>query len=191
MLLKKRSKIGLFVVSVLNLTIIACAPGPYFVRTEDVSKEVKLWYGYKKLGTYVLKEDVFIRIIDLPLPNKHILVAPREKTKGIFTLHFSSPFSISEYENNRDKWDDIKGIVKAGTRLQCTKLIRYKPLGFSDSLYLYAKIINGPHAGMEVEIGELSLLGPESDAGYLHKPNPNLLTPIEKDKKTIGLHLHF
>lgn len=161
------------------ILVNSCAPGPLLVSNEDVSEDSELWCGYLKEGRYLLIEDVFIRIIDLPLPNKHILVAPREKTKGIYTLQFSSPNTIDEYENNREQWNSVKGIVRKNTRLKCTRLIRYDPFLYPDTLYIYASIIDGPFNGLEVEISELSILGPETSSGYLLRPNPKLIVPIE------------
>jgi hypothetical protein len=167
----QKYKIYLFIL----IAIIACVPGPLFVSNEDVSGEVKLWGDYKKMGIYKLMEDVFIRNVELPLPNKQILVAPREKTIDVYTLHFSSPNSISEYDKNKDNWKDIKGIVRAGVQLQVTKLIKYKPAGYPDSLYIYARILDGPYVGQEIEISELSLHGPKSGDLYIYRPNSNLL----------------
>jgi hypothetical protein len=122
-----------------------------------------------------LKEDAFIRTIDLPLPNRDVLVAPREKTKGVYTLHYSAPFSVEEYNSNKAHWESIKGVVLSGTRIRCTRIVKYNPLGYSSSLYIYAIILDGPHAGKEAEISDLSLLSPENSDGFLMKPNPELL----------------
>ena len=156
-------------------------PGPLIADTEDVSSEKQLWNDYRYHGIYKLKNDVFWRIReDVPTPNKSVLVPPKEKTKGIHNLLYSAPQSISDYQKNQDKWPDIRGIVAAGTRIQCTKLLKYNPLGHESSLYIYAKILDGPYSGKEVEISDLSLtiFDHKSDL-YLLSPNFNLLSLSE------------
>ena len=161
------------------LCLQSCIPGPLIVTTSDVSNNSDLWYGYSCNSIYKLNEDVFIKIIDLPLPNKIVLVAPRDKTKGVHTLHYGAPSNIKEYQDKSDKWKNIIGIIESSTKLKCFKLIKYNPFGYPSSLYIYARILDGPYAGYETEISDLSLLGPEHKFGYLMKPNPNLLSLIE------------
>jgi hypothetical protein len=157
------------------LVLWGCLPGPLIVWTEDISSQESLWYGYKYKGIYILKEDVFISTTDLPLSNKNVLVAPREKTQGICTLLHSAPFSVEEYNLNRTHWEIIKGVATKGTRMQCNRIIKYNPLGYPSSLIFYATILDGPFSGKEADISDLSLLGPEHADGSLMKPNPRLL----------------
>lgn len=163
-------------------TFLSCAPGPLFVSTEDVSEEKKFWGGYTQMETYLLKNDVFLRKVDLDLPKKEILIAPREKTKDIYTLHFSSPHSIADYKKNKEDWVDIDGIVISGTRLQISSFIKYNPFGYSDALYIYADILDGPFSGKEVEISQLSLPDGKIGGMYLLKPNQDLLTKMAGEK---------
>lgn len=179
-MLINNNKINKFIIrmSILALLFLeGCVPGPLIVTTEDVSSQKQLWYGYRLDGKYKLEVNVFLRVRnDVPTPNKTVLVAPREMTIELSNLAYSAPFSVFDYKINKSKWSDVKGIVEKGTILQCTKLIKYNPLGYGSSLYIYAKILNGPHSGEEVEISDLSLLGPERTAGFLKKPNTKLLT---------------
>ncbi len=163
------------------LFFFGCLPGPLIVDTEDVSSEKQLWNDYRYHGIYKLKVDVFWRIReDVPTPNKSVLVPPREKTKGIYNLLYSAPQSISDYQKDQVKWPDVRGVVAADTRIQCTRLIKYNPVGYESSLYIYARILDGPYSGKEVEISDLSLttLDPKSDL-YLLSPNFNLLSLSE------------
>jgi len=160
----------------LVFIIFGCVPGPLLVGTVNVSNKEELWFGYSRNGIYKLKVDVFLRVRDTDLPSKIVLVAPRDKTKGLFTLHYSAPWSVSDYNDNRDRWPGIKGIVTAGVRIQCNKLIKYNTTGYGNSLYIFARILDGPHKGTEVEISDLSIVGPEHKSGvFLITPNLNLL----------------
>jgi len=164
------------------IIVCGCVPGPLLFGEEDVSHKTKLWYGYKYKGIYELKTDMFIRQRDTNLPNKLVLVPPRAKTKKIYTLHYSAPESIEIYNNSKKQWPDIKGIVTAGTEIQCNKLIMYNAAGYGSSLYIFARILDGPFSGLEVEISDLSLVGPEDESGvYLNFPNVKLLEPRLSD----------
>ena len=136
-----------------------CVPGALVSWSNDVSEQKKLWGGYSRDAIYKLKADMFIRNRkDIPTPAESVLVAPAKNTKGLCYLHYSVPSSLSDYRNNIDAWPDIVGVVNAGTRIQCTKLIKYTPLGFGSSLYIKAVILDGPFAGKEVEITDLSTI---------------------------------
>lgn len=163
------------------LFFFGCIPGPLIVHIEDVSNEKRLWNDYQHHGIYKLTVDVFWRIReDVPTPNKSVLVPPKEETRGIYNLLYSAPQSISDYQKNQDKWSDVRGIVGAGTRIQCTRLLKYIPLGYESSLYVYAQILDGPYSGKEAEISDLSLtiFDRKSDL-YLLAPNFNLLSLSE------------
>jgi hypothetical protein len=166
----------------LVFIIFGCVPGPLLVGTENVSNEEELWFGYSRNGIYQLKVDVFLRVRDTNLPSKIVLVAPREETKGLFTLHYTAPWSVKDYKDNEESWPDIIGVVNAGVRIQCNNLVKYKTTAYGNSLYIFAKILNGPFKGIEVEISDLSLVGPEHKSGvFLNAPNLNLLVFV-KDK---------
>ena len=175
--------IGLLLLS--NL-FFGCAPGPFLVWTEDVTGKEDLWYGYRRGAIYKLKVDIFLkdRGVNNVTPDQIVMAAPRDKTKCIYTLAYSVPKSIEDYRHNRDDWHEIIGIVKAGTRIQCTRLVCYNTFGggYGNSLYVFAKVVDGEFAGIEGEIGDISLLGPEVSAGFLIKPNLNLLSPVNANE---------
>lgn len=169
-------------ICLLVFIIVGCVPGPLLVGTENVSNEEELWFGYSRNGIYKLKVDVFLRVRDTNLPSKIVLVAPREETKGLFTLHYSAPWSVSDYKNNEERWPGIIGVVTAGVRIQCNNLVKYNTTGYGNSLYIFARILDGPYEGTETEISDLSLVGPEHKSGvFLNTPNLNLLGFV-KDK---------
>lgn len=166
-------------ICLLIFIILGCVPGPLLVGTENVSNKEELWFGYRRNGIYKLKVDVFLRVRDTDLPSKIVLVAPREKTKGLFTLHYSAPWSVSDYNDNQDRWPDITGVVNAGVRIQCNNLIKYNTTGYGSSLYIFARILDGPYEGTEAEISDLSIVGPEHKSGvFLNTPNLNLLISV-------------
>ncbi len=158
--------------------MVACVPGPLIVTKEDVSDEPNLWHGYKRNGEYILKSDVFLRFReDAATPKKIVLVAPRKKTIELCNLSYMSPFSIDEYSENRDDWPDIKGIITQGTAIKCIKIVKYNTLGYGSSLYIYAKILNGPFKEVEAEISDLSISEKKGDL-FLKTPNLNILYHI-------------
>jgi hypothetical protein len=166
----------------LLIFVVGCVPGPLVVGTEDVSIDDDLWYGFKYYKKYILKEDVFLSARDTKTPSRLVLVPPREKTKGIYTLHYSAPLTVTQYKENNDRWPGIQGIVSAGTTIQCSKLVRYNAFGYGNSLYIFAVILEGPYSGIEAEISDLSLVGPEHKSGvYLNTPNLKLITPVNKE----------
>lgn len=178
---KRVKLICLKTTGLLFFLIAGCVPGPLLVGTKDVSCEKELWYDYSYNGRYELKVDVFLRERDTSLPSKLVLVPPRNKTKGVYTLHYSAPSSVNEYEADKDSWTDIKGVVSAGTTIQCIKLIKYSTIGYGNSLYIFAKIVDGPYSGIEAEISDLSLVGPEHKSGvFLNTPNLQLIVPVDQ-----------
>ncbi len=180
----KLDEITTFIFLLVVVTLVSgCYPGPIAIFTNDVSKNQELWGGYSFKTTYSLKHDVFIADIKsepyLSLKESKILVPPRELTKGISGLYYPAPPSIQEYHKLYNNWPDIEGVVKAGTQIQCIKLIKYTPIGYSNSLYMYAEILNGPYGGVIAEINDLSVMGERSKSGELLSiPNPNLLEEL-------------
>lgn len=158
-----------------------CLPGPLFVVTRDISHLRERWGGYRYLGLYTLNIDVFWSVDEEAIaPSKSVLVPPREATQGKCDLLYSAPFSISEYYEEIDKWPDVQGIVAAGTRIQCIKLINYIPVeivDWSGIIYMHARILDGPYSGKEVEISDLSIrrLDPISNQ-YSLRPNLKILS---------------
>lgn len=156
-----------------------CVPGPLVVTREDVSNQEQLWYGYKRDGKYRLAVNVFLRVReDVPTPNKTVLVAPREKTLELCSLSYSSPYSLGDYYNNKERWSDVEGVVGEGTIIQCSRMLKLSSLGYGSSLYIYAKIIEGPFKGIEAEISDLSISEYKLNL-YLKKPNLKLLSETE------------
>ena len=80
-----------------------------------------------------------------------------------------------------NNWPHIKGILRKGTLIKCSKIVKWIPHNVRPSLYIFAKILNGEFAGMEVEIRDLSLHKLfERNGLFLHSPNLKLITPVDE-----------
>jgi len=162
---------------ILCILFYGCVPGFMFTYVTDVSVQNELWGGYEKNGIYKLKYSMFLRTREnVPTPNKDVLVPPKQTVKGVCNLYYSSPKTIGDYEINRGKWKDVVGIVKAGTEIKCTKILKYHTVGYGDSIYIFAVILSGKYSNIEVEISDLSLTYRDKKTNlFLHSPNPELL----------------
>lgn len=173
----KRYRSTIFIVFAM-LQLVGCLPGPIVSFTKDVTQDEKLWKYYQQNNIYELKVDTFwcFRNNESPVPTQSILVPPKNKTKGKNDLLYSAPQSVYDYKIKQDQWPDVKAIITAGTKIQCNKIVEYKPLGYINSYYIYAKIINGPYSGHEVEISDLSLSIFDQELNlYLFAPNLQLM----------------
>ena len=175
---EEKKKLFLAAIIIVYTMLFGCLPGPIAAFVKDVSERSDLWGGYRYNGIYKLKLDVFlIENSDYPTPNKLVLVAPRNATRGIYDLFNSPPMSIKEYLKDKSKWEDVISIVRKNTRIKCTRLLKYITIGYGNSLYIQAVILDGPMAGKKVEIGDLSLSKFNKEVNlYLLSPNPKLLS---------------
>lgn len=155
------------IVIVLGFNLTGCAPGPLLTTKHEIDETSALWGGYSKGSLYSLKHDVFIRdnskyTSDQLIKNAKILVPPKRLNQGGL---YSSAKSIVAFEANPEKYPEIIGIVEKGTIIKCTKIIEYIPLGYRNSLYIYATIQDGLFKSYLVEISDLSKFYSKSQNG--------------------------
>ncbi len=166
----------------LAVLFTGCMPGPIATFKVDVSDKKELWGDYNNSLFYKLKHDMFLEQYEYyPLiKNAHVLVPPRELTRGVSGLLYSAPESFNDYYSLPNNWPEVVGIVSEGTTIQCYKLIEYQAVGYGNSLYLYGKIVDGVHKDTIVELSDLSLSGQKNSSGLrLMAPNPKFLEQRE------------
>jgi len=159
---------------VCTCALLSCATTPFGLGGEDVSDKEELWGGYAMHADYVLREDAFI-MNKAGWASKTVLLAPSE-APGDRRFHWNVPKTLHDYEENKPLWQDVLGIVKAGTTLKTT-MLGATPLGPCPYLYVRATIQDGEHAGKEVDITDLSIRAGDIEGVTLLRPEPLLLVP--------------
>lgn len=168
--------------------------------------ESRFWGGYEAGKIYILKRDVFVMKIDANdglAGSRLALVPEREFQLG---RHYSAPTSVEAYRRDpvgahtyRDPvmeyafqltntsicvLDKVYGIAAAGVRLRPTRIERNCGLntwfGCHDVLTPFAKILDGPIEGHEVDITDVSDYYQINESGpFVYRPITPLLD-VEK-----------
>ncbi|AQT67130.1 hypothetical protein STSP2_00271 [Anaerohalosphaera lusitana] len=169
---------------VFIVPVCGCWPGADLIGTyeKDISGKQAFWGGYSEGQTYVLLHDIFLKRDPPETYNSKIRmyagVPPRELTYCVRGLIYSSPDSIEQYRDAPEEWPQIKGIIKAGTKLECTKIIGWGTLMWPMSHTIYATVKDGDYTGKLIDIKDLSLRSRVKigfDEEYVLHPNPDLL----------------
>lgn len=84
--------------------------------------------------------------------------------------------SLDDYEFNKDKvkYLDIRGIVSKKTKIKAIRIERYVAVGYGGHNNIFATIVDGPFAGKDVEITDLTI----GEDPYIKNPNPELLSLV-------------
>lgn len=177
---RKMVKWGLCVLLMISFFLGGCWPGADRIGEYeyDVSEKGELWSGYAKGQCFVLRHDIFLEKIDISQNRMYAAVPPTELTCGNYMLLYSAPVSIEVYHKEPDKWPEIVGILKAGTRIQCDKLLKSGTLMWPGSYVLLATIKNGPFTGKSVDISDISF-AKRINNQWLNAPNFNMIQNIE------------
>jgi hypothetical protein len=188
---------------VVCLSLAGCARVTHRVSTERVEH----WGAYEPGAEYELLMDVFLLRPDSEIeyytdtgkwrnkPSQRLaLVPPGEvpQRAGLYT----SPKSIMAYEKDPEGavqrtygsgtivfYDDVVGIVRAGTRLRCVRLDRHLGGSFMTGAgiwhTLYAEILDGGFAGKVADIEDLGRLRKRPWEGhYEREPDPRILLRV-------------
>lgn len=115
----------------------------------DVSSQIEMWGGYEPQGTYELLVDTFIQSEDL---RGGILVL-EPIVAGRCNGFYSTPFTIFDYELNRDKWPKVKGVVDRGTLIKATRVVSWSEPG-GHFVNVLGEVLGGPFTGKEVYLTE-------------------------------------
>lgn len=159
-------------------TISGCLPGPYLKFRLDVTNNETLWKqcNFKYKGIYKLKEDVFIEYYK---PFNFLILGPTleyvKKTKQCVLLFYTLGGSLKDYQNNPKKYEESMGIVQRETKIQIMRIEKYVAVGYGGHNNIFATIIDGPFAGKEVEITDLTI----GENSYIKNPNPELLSLVD------------
>ena len=173
----KRLLCCIFII-VAGIFLSNCALGPLLTFDNEISQTSLLWGGYSKNNLYTLKHDIFIRenskyTSKQLLPKAKILVPSKRLKQGGL---YSAPESIAAFNGNPKNYPYTIGVVKRGTRIECAQIIEYVPVGYRNSLYIYATIKDGLYKGYLVEISALSAFYSKSSGGiHLKMPDPLFL----------------
>ena len=149
------------------------------------------WGGYEPDRIYILSRDVFVMRVDGGLSDEHLALVPEAdwhwpSDHGRF---YDSPDSVKAYRDDvaatsmRDETDgiacrssEVDGIALLGTHLRPSRVERNRGLnwwyGTHDSLIPFAVILDGPYAGTEVDLSDVS------DAYQLNDSGPFLRRPV-------------
>ncbi|MCP4553645.1 MAG: hypothetical protein GY834_16750 [Bacteroidetes bacterium] len=157
------------------------------VSQEDITSELKFWGGYKYGDTYTLRENIFLLNIILDGQTYYAL-SPEGGFKKI-DRYYSVPMSIKDYKDGHIAKNTVTGryyqartevidFVKKGTSIECVKLLKKLSkswfFGETARIVVFAKIIDGPHAGLEVDLSDISKIRVVDDI-KINWPNDNLL----------------
>jgi len=143
------------------------------VSKEDASNDVELWGGYASKAVYALKENVFVLKLDDDWKGERYALSPEGRFKHP-TRFYSVPFSINKYKEKNDQMPpenvvtgrsyDVPtttvGIAEKGTRIMCTKVIKYYVstlfFGNARGTMIFGEILDGRYAGTLVDLSDLS-----------------------------------
>jgi hypothetical protein len=177
MLIIKRVEIFIVVVFVL---LLGCAPGPIIRFGLDVTENEHLWGGYKYGQVYKLQNDMFLKVDETyPLKYKRVTIEPPGDLVDKIISYI--PQSVSEYKKFPGRFIKVRGIIIKGTRIKCSHLIKYIPVGFEPWLYPFAEILDGEYAGIEVMIDSISLAIEDGkhELCFLKGPNYKLIVKAD------------
>jgi len=172
--------------------------------------ESRFWGGYEPDETYILKRDVFVMKIDANdgLAGSRLALVPEHEFQVPSRLgrHYSAPTSVeafrrdpvgaSTYRNAVVEYafqltnssycvlDKVYGIAAAGVRLRPTRIERNCGLniwfGRHDDLTPFAKILDGPLEGREVDITDVSDYYQINDGGpFVYRPIAPILELVQ------------
>jgi hypothetical protein len=177
------------------------------------SSESKLWGGYKPDKTYALKRDVFVMVVDdglagkkpalFPLCGKTRLALAPEKSyqwPGKRGRYYTAPSSVEAYYHDPEGVSRIPlsgtntyrivvfGVATNGTHLRLSRIERNRGLnwffGTHDDLTPFARILDGPLEGREVDIADVSDRFQQDDGGpFMYQPVELLLETVPAQPK--------
>jgi len=185
---KCQLKLCLYSILFVLLFFGGCFPGADLIGEyeKDISNRQELWGGYAKGEKYVLLYDIFLEEEEFPTKmRKYAGVPPRELTQGVYSLVYGPPDSIRVYLESPEQWPEIIGIIKAGTKIECTKIIGWGSFTWPMSRGVYATILDGPFAGKSINTEDLSITSwIKSGKGedYVYYPNYGLLKRISANE---------
>lgn len=180
-----------FKLAILSVFIVpffsGCFPGADLIGEyeKDVSNRPQLWGGYSKGERYVLLHDIFLEEEEFPMKmRKYAAAVPKNLTGGNYFLHYGGPDTIQEFLEKKEQWPEIIGIIKAGTQIECTKVLGWGTLTWPMSHGVYATILDGPYAGKLIAITDLSYIdNPTNDKDlFVPYPNYSLLKKVSADE---------
>lgn len=151
-------RITLLVFFSFILLIVLSAVG---VKTE-ITGFSKYWGKYSPNQKYVLTKDLLLHESKY---SKRLALSWNESVKGLYNIP-DAPDVIKDYRTHPELYQDLKvlGIVKAGTILQPSRIVRHRGFvlmlfgGYYDIFTPCAIIMNGEFTGWEVDISNISRL---------------------------------
>jgi hypothetical protein len=184
----KMLKFMTYCLLVLLCFLCGCWPGADLIGSyeRDVSNKKALWGGYAKGQKYLFLYDVFLQK-DPPKTYESKIrmyagVPPRELTwDNRSPKSYSAPPSTEAYMESPEQWPLIIGIMKAGTQIECTKVLGWGTLMWPMSHAVYATIQDGPYAGIPIDIHDLSYVCNDGKDNFVPYPNYTLLKKAPPD----------
>ncbi len=176
---------GLFIIP---LFLCGCWPGADLIGEyeKDISHKKELWGGYARGQRYILLHDIFLQKEELGFKYRiYAGVPPRELVGNNCPLDYSAPNMIEVYLHSPEQWPLMIGIIKAGTEIECTKILGWGTLMWPMSHTVYATVKDGTYTGKLIDICDLSFTswvkrGFGED--YVFYPNPSLLKRVGIDE---------
>ena len=144
---------------------------------KDHSDNNNLWGEFERDQQYALIEDVLLKKGDA-IVAAYSIVPPREFTPSDFGLAHKAPQTIQNYREEKAKgqWHDYQGVLTAGTKIKCTKIIEHGSWSVEGFIKLYAEIVDGPFQGITAEINDMTVRQKsESENFWYFTPNDKLL----------------
>ncbi len=146
---------------------------------QDVSERSEVWGRYDPGAVYRIEHDLFL--MELPEPTgRPALAAGMDVSVPPGTQR--GPTTIDEYQADPRGWPGVRGVVQQGTRLRAFALRAKGNLRDLSATvhYVRARILNGPHQGLVVNMEPVSLYraDPETGRVILVGPNDEFLTRI-------------
>ena len=166
------------------------------ISQEDATDNPELWGGYAHQIVYRLKRDVFLLKLDDDWKGRRYALSPEGRFKHPDRF-YSVPESIEQYQRTQRKLSQdeivtgrayqipttVIGVVKAGTHIRCTKLLRYYQwtwfFGEARGTMVFAEIMDGRYVGTVVDILDLSTrktISFRNKPITVYRPIPQLLT---------------
>ena len=160
----------------------------------DVSGRKELWGGYHSEETYALKMPVYLRHVDERVRSEGAaLVPPRDPGPAgshLGILLYKNPGTLEDLENLRDSWPTGAGIVEAGARIKCIRIMARQSKSRPDLTffaYPVGRILDGRHAGEIVDLTDVSeFCRAKTASTACLAPDRDILTVLPSDGKSVN-----
>jgi len=159
----------------LNITLFLLMSllGACMSVEEDITHNHAYHTNYVAGRTYRTKQPAFVQVLD----QQRVLRAGGSGDARV------PPTVESYWRTGREAWPEIVGILEAGTKLRIDRIIRTYNGEVGNTFYVFAKVMDGPNRGLEVDLSMISLEYRQKDpVADVPVSDPNMVEEVEESE---------